>query len=116
MMVSRIGFLAWESFNESSHDQTYFVVHRTMSIPDLINGSFELLGGAFILDHCRHVLKDKAVAGVSIVSTIFFTGWGIWNLYFYPHLGQWISFVGGLFIMTSNIFWIYLLLKYRKAT
>jgi len=86
-----------------------------MSIPDLINGAFELAGGLFVLNHCRAVMRDRAVAGVSIVSTVFFTSWGVWNLYYYPSLSQWASFVGGLFIVAANMVWIGLMLKYRKA-
>ena len=85
-----------------------------MFIPDLINGLFECFGGFFILNHCRVLHKDKKVNGVSIISTIFFLLWGIWNIYYYPLLDQWISFMGGLFIVVSNLIWISLLLTYRK--
>lgn len=84
-------------------------------LADYINGAFELLGGLFVLNHCRAVVRDKAVAGVSIISTIFFTSWGVWNLYYYPSLNQWASFVGGLFIVAANMVWIGLMLKYRKS-
>lgn len=83
---------------------------------DMINGAYELLGGVFILNHCRAVLKDKAVNGVSLVSTVFFTSWGVWNLYYYPSLNQWCSFAGGIFIVLSNCLWIGLMLKYRKES
>lgn len=86
-----------------------------MISPDLINGTLELLGGLMILNHCRIVLRDKAVAGVSILSTIFFTGWGFWNLYYYPNLNQWWSFTGGIMIVSANVFWIFLMIRYRKA-
>jgi hypothetical protein len=82
--------------------------------PDFVNGAFELLGGAFVLNHCRAVVRDKAVAGVSILSTAFFSAWGVWNLYYYPHLGQWWSFTGGLVIVASNCLWVALLIKYRS--
>jgi len=84
-----------------------------MQTPDLINGLFEALGGFFILNHCRVLFKEKKVAGVSILSTIFFFSWGVWNCYFYPHLGQWLSFCGGLMIAATNCLWIYLLVYYR---
>ena len=84
-------------------------------IADVINGAFELLGGLMILNHCRAVWRDKAVAGVSIVSTVFFAAWGLWNLYYYPSLDQWWSFAGGLAIVCANALWIALLLRYRKA-
>lgn len=83
-------------------------------IADVINGLFEMLGGIFVLNHCRTVIKDKAVAGVSIVSTIFFTLWGVWNLYYYPSLDQWWSFLGGLMIVGSNTLWVLLMFRYRK--
>lgn len=85
-----------------------------MDFPDLTNGAFEILGAVAIFGHVRRVLKDKAVAGVSIMSTIFFASWGFWNLYYYPHLGQWVSFTGGLFIVLGNVCWIAGLVYYTK--
>jgi hypothetical protein len=85
-----------------------------MNIPDLINGGYEALGGVLILNHCRAVIRDKAVAGVSILSTSLFMTWGIWNLYYYPHLDQWASVSGGLLIVSANALWVGLLLRYRR--
>lgn len=81
--------------------------------PDLLNGAFELLGAVAILNHCRAVIRDKAVAGVSALSTAFFAAWGCWNLFYYPSLGQWFSFVGGLGIVLANALWVALLIRYR---
>jgi hypothetical protein len=86
-----------------------------MPWPDLINGAFEALAGLFVLNHCRALHRDKMVRGVSIVSTAFFTSWGFWNLYYYPALGQWASFAGGLFIVSGNVLWVGMLLHYRRA-
>lgn len=83
-----------------------------MDWADATNGLFELLGGFLVLNHCRAVLRDKAVAGVSILSTAIFTLWGAWNLYYYPSLGQWYSFAGGLSIVSANCLWVMLLMKY----
>lgn len=80
--------------------------------PDLFNGLFELFGGAFILNHCRALYRDKKVKGVSLLSTCFFTAWGVWNLYYYPHLDQWLSFAGGVAIVLSNALWITLMIYY----
>lgn len=87
-----------------------------MTWADSVNGIYEFVGGLLILNHCRAVLRDKAVAGVSILSTAMFTTWGVWNLYYYPHLGQWASFAGGLAIVSANAIWVGLLLRYRKAS
>ena len=84
--------------------------------PDWINGAFEAFGSLFILNHCRAVYRDKAVAGVSIISTVFFSLWGVWNLFYYPHLGQWLSFFGGLFIVASNCVWVGLMIYYKRKS
>lgn len=84
-------------------------------IPDLINGIFELCGCLFILNHCRVLYRQKMVRGVSLVSTIFFAAWGFWNLFYYPHLGQWISFAGGIGIVAANTLWIALMIYYLSA-
>lgn len=84
-------------------------------IPDIINGLFELLGGLFILNHCRAVLRDRSVAGVSIAGTVFFFLWGLWNLFYYPHLDQLWSFAGGVLIVIANCLWVGLLIYYRNG-
>ena len=84
-----------------------------IKIPDLINGSFELLAGFFILNHCKKVVKDKKVRGVSIISVAFFTSWGFWNLFYYPHLGQVLSFWGGIIVVFANALWTILLIRYK---
>jgi len=86
-----------------------------MTWSDNVNGLYEALGGFFILLHILKVARDKSVKGVSITATAFFASWGLWNLYYYPSLGQWASFAGGLFVVTANLVWVYLLLKYRRG-
>ena len=84
-------------------------------LPDFVNGLFEFCGAGFIGLHIQQILRDKAVRGVSILATTFFATWGLWNLFYYPHLGQWWSFTGGLAIVTANTIWIGLMLRYRNA-
>jgi hypothetical protein len=79
---------------------------------DMINAFFEFGGGIAILNHCRVLYKDKQVNGVSVLSTIFFTAWGFWNVYYYPSLNQWVSFYGGLIIAAANFLWVSLLIRY----
>jgi len=83
-------------------------------MPDIINGSFEFLGGCFLLANVYKIYKDKRLRGYHWLSTVFFTSWGLWNLYFYPHLGQWFSFTGGCFIVTVNSFWLGQIYYYSK--
>ena len=67
-----------------------------MTWPDLINGTFEASGSLFILRSIFLLHKQKLVRGVSLIHVAFFMAWGWWNLYYYPHLGQWLSFWGRL--------------------
>jgi uncharacterized membrane protein YfcA len=91
----------------------YFVIHAKY-IPDFINGSFEALGSLFILNHCLALWKSRQARGVSLVSTIFFQSWGIWNIFYYPHLDQMISFYGGIAIFIANTVWIGLIIWVRS--
>lgn len=81
---------------------------------DSINGLFELLASLFILNHCRVLYNQKSVAGVSVISTIFFAAWGIWNTIYYPHLGQMRSFYCGLGVAAANGLWVTLMLHYKR--
>jgi hypothetical protein len=83
-----------------------------VEIPDIINGLFELFGGSMVWMNVRQIAKDKAVKGVHWLPTLFFSSWGYWNLYYYPHLHQWMSFIGGLCIVAGNTCWVVLMLKY----
>ena len=84
-----------------------------MTWQDLVNGSYESLAAFAVLNHCRVLYNAKKSEGVSILSVIFFWTWGIWNVYYYPHLNQWISFLGGCMIVLANGLYVYLLIKYK---
>ena len=86
-----------------------------MQLADLINGLYESGGG---LMNCLNVLalyRDKKVSGVRILPQAFFTSWGVWNLYYYPHLNQWVSFTGGLLIVVANMAWVGLAIYYTRS-
>jgi hypothetical protein len=79
---------------------------------DHVNGLFEMVGSVAIWLHVRRLMIDKQVRGASWGATAFFMAWGYWNLYYYPHLGQWASFVGGCSIVVANTAWLVLMLYY----
>lgn len=85
-----------------------------MSWPDLVNGLFELCGGLLLFRNCFVLHRDKMVRGVSWSVTAFFAAWGYWNLFYYPHLDQWMSFAGGVVIVTANSIWVVMAIYYRK--
>jgi len=82
-------------------------------INDLINGSFELSAGIFCLINVFKLIKDKEIRGISWIPTMFFTAWGVWNLYYYPSLGQMFSFYGGMSVVTVNAIWLILVYYYK---
>lgn len=74
--------------------------------PDLINGLFEFVGSLMIWANVARILKDKEVKGIDWRVTGFFWVWGLWNLFYYPHLDQWWSFAGGVSIVVANTVWL----------
>jgi hypothetical protein len=84
-------------------------------LPDAINGGFEFFGGAVNWLNVRRLVIDKQLRGVSKIPAIVFTSWGVWNLYYYPYLDQWVSFTGGLVIVAANVVWVWFAWKYRNA-
>jgi len=54
------------------------------------------------------------VRGVSFVHVAYFTLWGYWNIHYYPHLEQWISFAGSLAVTLVNTVWLGMLLYYLQ--
>jgi hypothetical protein len=77
-----------------------------VQIPDLVNGSFEFVGSLFLVINIMRLRRDKKVLGVSSLPVMFFTFWGIWNLYFYPYLHQTFSFIGGIGVVLVNSVWL----------
>jgi hypothetical protein len=73
---------------------------------DLINSFFEVFGAMMLFNNCRLLWIHKRVQGVSVLTTAFFTVWGVWNLYFYPANHLWLSFVGGVFLASANVLWV----------
>jgi hypothetical protein len=84
-------------------------------VPDLVNGGFEALASLFILNHCRAIWRSRQAHGISLLSTVFFAAWGLWNIWYYPHLGQLFSFYAGIAVVCANFFWIYSIWLIRKS-
>jgi len=83
-------------------------------ISDLVNGSFEFCGSIVLWLNVKRLHQDKGYNGVTTLATGFFMAWGYWNLYYYPSLGQWWSFLGGVSIVVANTMWLILMLYYGR--
>lgn len=84
-----------------------------MNPADIANGFFELIGGILLWRNVCKLYRDKQLRGVFWFPTAFFGLWGYWNLYYYPSLDQWASFLGGLVIVSANTIWVILAIRYR---
>lgn len=86
-----------------------------MIFADIINGIIFEAGAVFFTYlNIRRICKDKTVKGVDWRATAFFTSWGIWNIYYYSSLNQWVSTSAGIALIAMNTIYLYNLLKYRK--
>lgn len=88
-----------------------------MSIPDIINGLFELVGAVAAYKNVAALYRDRSVAGIYWPNFMFYTLWGVWNIYYYPHLSQWVSFVGGCAILSGTASWLglYAYIRWENA-
>lgn len=85
-----------------------------MSIQDRINALFEGAGVTAALFNCHALIRDDgAVMGISILSVVFFSVWGAWNLYYYAHLKQPASQFAAGGLLLANTAWLLILIYYR---
>jgi hypothetical protein len=81
---------------------------------DVLNGLFELGGAILLLLNCRRLYLDKVVKGLSVIPLVYFTAWGVWNLYYYPSVGCPWSFYGGLALVIVNFTYLSMLWWYLR--
>lgn len=82
---------------------------------DIINGSFEFISGLFLWYNVYKLHQHKCVHGVSLLTFLYFTIWGYWNLYYYPALNQLCSFTSSFLVVSANTVWIIMAYKYRRS-
>lgn len=85
-----------------------------MDFWDTANGTFEFIGSIATWLNVRMMIRDKEAKGIDWRVFVFYTLWGTFNLFYYPHLGQMFSFYGGISIVFANSVWVGLYLYYRK--
>lgn len=82
-------------------------------INDFVNSMFEFGGAAVLCANVVKLHKDKMVKGVHWSPALFFASWGLWNLYYYPSLDQWLSFFGGAALVLVNLVWLLQVMYYK---
>lgn len=73
--------------------------------PDILNAAFEAIGAAFLVADCRALARDKQLRGVYWPGRVFWASWGVWNVVYYPAIGQVWSFLAGLPVLVANVAW-----------
>lgn len=73
---------------------------------DHINALFELGGTLLMLPTLIRSWRLGTVQGVHLATPLFFWSWGLWNILYYPSLGQFWSFTAGILLFITNTAWI----------
>jgi hypothetical protein len=79
---------------------------------DIINACFKLCASLFLWVSVYTLYKSKGYAGIHFSQYLFFTVAAVWNLIYYPSLGQMWSFFACISVLAANASWIYLALRY----
>ena len=84
--------------------------HRTA---DIINGAFECFGAYAAWRNAYQLHRDREISGVYWPVYAFYFCWGVWNLLYYPSLGQWVSTVAGAVLALGNLAWVVMAVRLR---
>lgn len=81
------------------------------SLPDTVNGLFEAFGAWSVWANVKRLRRDRDVKGIVWQFTIVWWLWGVWNLYYYRHLQQTVSFTAGCALVAGNFVWLWTWIK-----
>ena len=87
----------------------------SMHLPDAVNGCFEAFGAWSAWANVGRLKRDRDVKGVVWQFTVVWFCWGVWNLFYYPFLGQWFSTVAGVVLCAGNFAWLWTLMRIRRC-
>lgn len=87
-----------------------------MNWMDAVTAAFEVSGGVFLSLNAWDLYKKKAVAGQTLLSTIFFGSWAVWNVYYFAALSQPLAMFGAVTFLPPYVAQIWLILRYRHNT
>jgi hypothetical protein len=77
-----------------------------ISWQDSVNAGFELACAILLWLNVRTLYRDKQIKGIALSPNFLYLGAGLWDLYYYPFLNQWISFVACLVYTTGFSLWL----------
>ena len=82
---------------------------------DIANAVFEAGGALAAWKNALQLYRDRAIKGVYWPVYAFYSIWGLWNLVYYPSLGQPWSFAAGVVLVAGNIAWVGQAIRFRKV-
>jgi hypothetical protein len=82
--------------------------------PDILNAGFEFFGAVAVAASVRKAWRARSVVGVDWKTPAFFWSWGVFNLFYYPHLDQWASTVAGACVLLANTAWLGVVITYGR--
>mgnify|MGYP001599850197 CR=1 FL=1 len=77
-----------------------------MSWQDSVNAGFELACALLLWANVRTLYKDKQIKGIALSPNYLYLAGGLWDLYYYPFLNQWISFFACAVYTTGFTLWL----------
>lgn len=89
------------------------MLFASMHLPDAVNGLFEAFGAWSVWANVKRLKQDRDVKGIVWQFTIVWWLWGLWNLFYYPSLDQWVSTVAGAVLVTGNAVWLWTWMRIR---
>lgn len=83
---------------------------------DVINSAFQICATFFVFNNVWVLYKEKKIAGVSIMTALFWTVWGLWNIWYFQALYQPLSAITAILLFVGNLIWVVLAIRYRKLS
>ena len=85
-----------------------------MISPDVINGLFEVFGSVATWMNFAAIVKDKGYSGTRLPMMLFFLTRGLWKLFFYSHLFQWVSLYASILVIAGSVANVAAMLRYGR--
>jgi len=87
-----------------------------MQLLDIGNAVFEGGGATLVWLNVSRLRRDREIKGIDWRVQAFWAAWGVWNVFYYPQLDQWLSAAAGLVLVTGNLVWCALAVRILRAS
>jgi hypothetical protein len=81
--------------------------------PDQITLVLLIAASIMTANHALTTWRNRSSAGASKLSTVYFTGMAIWQVYYFATLNQWYACIGMVLLAVAHAGWLFLLWRFR---